>query len=76
MALAASASALTRAEIFTVTVPVDSTAASANAARDAARLDGERRAFAALLERLTLAKDRGRFPAPSDTTLNQVIIGF
>ena len=76
MALAASASALTRAEIFTVTVPVDSTAASANAARDAARLDGERRAFAALLERLTLAKDRGRFPGPSDTTLNQVIIGF
>jgi len=76
VALAAPADALTRAEIFTVSVPVDATAASATAARDAARLEGERRAFAALLERLTLAKDRGRLPAPSDTTLNQVIIGF
>jgi len=76
MALAAPADALTRAEIFTVSVPVDATAASATAARDAARLDGERRAFAALLDRLTLAKDRGRLPAASDTTLNQVIIGF
>ena len=76
MALAAPADALTRAEIFTISVPVDATAASATAARDAARLDGERRAFAALLERLTLAKDRGRLPAASDTTLNQVIIGF
>lgn len=76
MAFALPASALTRAQIFTVSVPVDATAASATAARDAARLDGERRAFAALLDRLTLAKDRGRLPAPSDTTLNQVIIGF
>ena len=76
LALAAPANALTRAEIFTISVPVDATAASATAARDAARLDGERRAFAALLDRLTLAKDRGRLPAPSDTTLNQVIIGF
>ena len=76
MALAVPTSALTRAEIFTVSVPVDATAASATAARDAARLEGERRAFAALLDRLTLARDRGRVPAPSDTTLNQVIIGF
>src|SRR5215831_18183377 len=76
MALAASANALTRAEIFTVSVPVDATAASANAARDAARLDGQRHAFAALLDRLTLARDRGRLPAASDTMLNQVIIGF
>jgi Uncharacterized protein conserved in bacteria (DUF2066) len=76
MALAVPANALTRAQIFTVSVPVDATAASATAARDAARLEGERRAFAALLDRLTLAKDRARLPAPSDTTLNQVIIGF
>ena len=76
MALAVPASALTRAEIFTVSVPVDATAASATAARDTARLDGQRRAFAALLDRLTLAKDRGRLPSASDTMLNQVIIGF
>jgi len=76
LALALPASALTRAEVFTVSVPVDATAASANAARDTARLDGERKAFSALLDRLTLARDRSRVPAPSDTTLNQVIIGF
>jgi hypothetical protein len=76
VALALPASALTRAEIFTVSVPVDATAASATAARDEARLDGERKAFAALLDRLTLAKDRGKLPVANDTTLNQVIIGF
>jgi hypothetical protein len=76
MAWAASASALTRAEIFTVSVPVDATAASATAARDTARADGQRKAFAALLERLTLGKDRGKLPAANDTMLNQVIIGF
>lgn len=68
--------AITRADIFTVSVPVDATAANADAARDAARLDGERRAYAALLDRLTLARDRGQLPAPTDTTLNQVIQGF
>ncbi|HVA12332.1 MAG TPA: DUF2066 domain-containing protein [Stellaceae bacterium] len=68
--------AATRADIFTVSVPVDATAANASAARDAARLDGERRAYAAMLDRLTLARDRGRLPAPTDTTLNQVIQGF
>lgn len=66
----------TRAEIFTVSVPVDATAASAQAARDAARADGERKAYAALLDRLTLARDRSRLPPPTDTTLNQVIQGF
>jgi hypothetical protein len=76
IALAVPASALTRAEIFTVSVPVDATAASATAARDTARLDGQRKAFAALLDRLTLAKDRGRLPAAGDTMLNQVVIGF
>lgn len=68
--------AATRADIFTVSVPVDATAANADAARDAARLDGERHAYAALLDRLTLARDRARLPAPTDTTLNQVIQGF
>jgi hypothetical protein len=76
VALAAPVDAATRAEIFTVSVPVDATAASANAARDAARLEGERRAYAALLDRLTLARDRGRLATPGDTTLNQVILGF
>jgi hypothetical protein len=66
----------TRAEIFTVSVPVDATAANASAARDAARADGQRKAYAALIDRLTLARDRSRLPAATDTTLNQVIQGF
>jgi hypothetical protein len=71
-----SARGATRADIFTVSVPVDATAASANAARDTARLDGQRRAYAALLDRLTLPRDRSRLPPPTDSTLNQVIQGF
>ena len=68
--------AATRADIFTVSVPVDATAASATAARDAARADGQQKAYTALISRLTLARDRGRLPAPTDTILNQVIQGF
>jgi hypothetical protein len=71
-----SAAAADRADIFAVSVPLDATAANANAARDAARLDGERRAYAALLDRLTLASDRGRLPAASDAALNDLIQGF
>ncbi len=71
-----SAVAADRADIFAVSVPVDATAANANAARDAARLDGERRAYGALLDRLTLAGDRARLPAASDAMLNDIIQGF
>lgn len=66
----------TRADIFTVSVPLDATAANADAARDQARADGERKAYAALLARLTLPRDQSRLPPPTDTTLNQVIQGF
>jgi hypothetical protein len=71
-----SAAAADRADIFAVAVPVDATAASANAARDTARLDGERRAYAALLERLTLASDRARLPPANDAMLNEIVQGF
>jgi hypothetical protein len=71
-----SAAAADRAAVFTVSVPVDATAANANAARDAARLDGERRAYTALLDRLTLARDHARLPAASDAALNDIVQGF
>ena len=70
------ASAAGRADIFNVSVPVDATAASANAARETARVDGQRHAFAALMERLTLARDRGKIPAPTDALLNDLVQGF
>jgi hypothetical protein len=64
-------------DIFTVAaVPVDATAANANAARDAARIDGERRAYAILLGRLTLAADRDRLPPASDARLDDLVSGF
>jgi hypothetical protein len=71
-----SALAADRADVFAVSVPLDATAANANAARDAARLDGERRAYMALLGRLTLARDQSRLPAASDAMLNELIQGF
>ena len=64
-------------DVFTVAnVPVDATAANANAARDQARGDGERRAYAMLLDRITLDSDRARRPAANDTVLNDLISSF
>ncbi len=65
------------ADIFTVAdVPVDATAASAAAAREAARIDGQRRAFRILVGRLTLAADQKRLPKPSDAQLTDMIRDF
>jgi hypothetical protein len=71
------AAAAAPTDIFTVAdVPVDATASNAVAARDAARLDGERRAFRQLLERLTLAADRGRLPRVGDQQLTDMVRDF
>ncbi|HEX3498355.1 MAG TPA: DUF2066 domain-containing protein, partial [Stellaceae bacterium] len=71
------ATAAAASDIFTVAdVPVDATAANAVAARDAARLDGERRAFRQLLERLTLVADRGRLPRVGDQQLTDMVRDF
>lgn len=64
-------------DAFTVAgVPVDATATNAVAAREAARLDGERRAIRILLERLTLASDQGRLPKVSDQALPNLVRDF
>ena len=69
--------AQTASEVFTVAgIPVDATAATALAAREAARLDGQRRAFAGLIERLTPAGDRGRVPRVSDAQLTDMVRDF
>lgn len=65
-----------RVNVFTVTVPVDATAANANAARDAARRDGARHAFDLLMQRLTMPGDRSRLPKASDAMLNDLVQGF
>lgn len=63
-------------DVFSVSVPVDATAANANAARDVARADGQRRAYQMLLDRLTLAADRGHLPPANDALLNELVSGF
>jgi hypothetical protein len=64
-------------DVFTVAaVPVDATAASANAAREQARADGERRAYEIMLDRLTLASDHARLPPPTQELLNSLIASF
>ncbi|MEK9971755.1 MAG: DUF2066 domain-containing protein [Ferrovibrio sp.] len=57
-------------------IPVDASADSAAAARPIALAEGQRRAFTALLRRLTLPDDFGRLPRPSEALLNEVIGGF
>lgn len=69
--------AATPSDLFTVAdIPVDATANSALAAREAARIDGQRRAFGVLIERLTLAADRGRVPRLSDQQLTELVRDF
>lgn len=76
MAVATTALAAGRNDIFSVTVPVDATAANASAARDAARAAGERHAYAILLDRLTRSADRARLPPANDALLNALVTGF
>jgi hypothetical protein len=65
------------ADPFTVSgVAVDASADSAAAARPLAIAEGERRAFAILLRRLTQPEDHGRLPRASEVLLNDVIAGF
>jgi hypothetical protein len=66
-----------RADVFTVApVAVDVTAANANAARDQAISEGERRGFDLLLQRLTLVADRNRLPRVSAAQLNDLVQSF
>jgi hypothetical protein len=57
-------------------IPVDASADSAASARPIALAEGQRRAFTALLRRLTLPDDAGRLPRPSEALLNEVVAGF
>jgi len=76
LAVAAAGAADERADIFTVVVPVDATAANASAARDQARREGEAKAYVALLDRLTLTRDHARLPQADDAMLNDLIQAF
>jgi len=63
--------------LYTVSdVAVDATAQTALKARDAARLDGERRALRTLLERITNKEDWNRLPKASDAELEDLLQDF
>jgi hypothetical protein len=63
-------------DVYAIQVHVDQTAASANVARDTARLEGERHAYILMLSRLTRASDAARLPPANDASLNDLIQGF
>jgi hypothetical protein len=63
-------------DLYAIPVHVDQTAASAIAARDAARAEGQRHAYRLMLSRLTRAADAARLPPADDAMLNNLIQGF
>jgi len=65
------------ADLYEVSgVNVDATAITATKAREQALADGEREAFARLLQRLTLAADRDRLPQPDQRELATYVRDF
>jgi hypothetical protein len=63
--------------VFTVrNVDVDQTAATASEARDAALLEGERKAFRQLLERLTPRAQHAQLPRPTNAQIADLIENF
>jgi hypothetical protein len=64
------------ADEFSTTIKVDATADSAAAAREAARIDGQRRALAAVIERLSGAGESTKLPKLDDKTITDMVASF
>ena len=63
-------------EAYSATVKVDATADSAAAARDMARIDGQRRALAAVIERLSGASEPAKPPKLDDKAITDMVASF
>jgi hypothetical protein len=63
-------------DAYSATVKVDATADSAAAARDAARLDGQRRALAAVVGRLSGASEPAQLPKLDDKAITDMVQSF
>jgi Uncharacterized protein conserved in bacteria (DUF2066) len=63
-------------EAYSTTVKVDATAESAAAAREVARIDGQRRALAAVIERLSGASEPAAPPKLDDKTITDMVASF
>lgn len=64
------------ADPFSATVTVDATAETAAKARETARLDGQRRALATLVERLPGASPAAKPPKLDDKTITDLVASF
>jgi hypothetical protein len=63
-------------EAYSTTVKVGATAESAAAAREVARIDGQRRALAAVIERLSGASEPAAPPKLDDKTITDMVASF
>jgi hypothetical protein len=63
-------------EAYSAKVKVDATADSAAAAREVARIDGQRRALAAVIERLSGASEPATPPKLDDKTITDMVASF
>jgi hypothetical protein len=63
-------------EAYSATVKVDATADSAAAAREIARIDGQRRALAAVIERLSSASEPAKPPKLDDKAITDMVASF
>lgn len=63
-------------EAYSATVRVDATADSAAAARETARIDGQRRALAAVIERLSGAAENAKPPKLDDKSITDMVDSF
>src|SRR5271163_2519155 len=63
-------------EAYSATVKVDATADSAAAAREVARTDGQRRALAAVIERLSGASEPAKPPKLDDKAITDMVVSF
>lgn len=63
-------------EAYSATVKVDATADSAAAAREMARIDGQRRALAAVIERLSGGSEPAKPPKLDDKAITDMVVSF
>jgi hypothetical protein len=63
-------------DLFSATVAVDATADTVAQARDMARTDGQRRALAAVAERLSTGSTQVRLPKLDDKAITNLVLSF
>ena len=73
---AASALAQDSDDAYSATVKVDATADSAATARDAARIDGQRRALEAVVGRLSNSSEPAKLPKLDDKAITDMVASF